>query len=35
MSLSQLGEYTDDLFTASQPAECTRVMGELDKINGR
>jgi len=35
MNLCQRGEYTDDLFAASQPAEATRVMAVLDQINGR
>lgn len=35
LNLCQPGEYTDDLFTASQPAEATRVMAVLDQINGR
>ncbi|WP_409318857.1 translesion error-prone DNA polymerase V subunit UmuC [Pseudomonas sp. KCJK9016] len=35
MSLCQPGEYTDDLFAASQPTESTRVMAVLDQINER
>ncbi|VVP53657.1 Protein UmuC [Pseudomonas fluorescens] len=35
LSLCQPGEYTDDLFTVSQPTEATKVMAVLDKINGR
>jgi len=35
LSLCQPGEYTDDLFAASQPTEATRVMAVLDQINGR
>jgi DNA polymerase V len=35
MSLCQPGEYTDDLFATSQPAESTRVMAVLDQINER
>lgn len=35
LNLCQPGEYTDDLFAASQPAEVTRVMAVLDKINER
>lgn len=35
LNLCQPGEYTDDLFATSQPAECTRVMTVLDDINGR
>ncbi len=35
LNLCQPGEYTDDLFAASQPAEATRVMAVLDQINGR
>lgn len=35
LSLCQPGEFTDDLFAASQPAEATRVMTVLDQINGR
>ncbi|EJM92486.1 hypothetical protein PMI33_00744 [Pseudomonas sp. GM67] len=35
LSLCQQGEYTDDLFAASQPGEATRVMAVLDQINGR
>lgn len=35
LNLCQPGEYTDDLFAASQPAEATRVMAVIDQINGR
>ena len=35
LNLCQPGEYTDDLFAISQPAESTRVMTALDDINGR
>jgi DNA polymerase V len=35
LSLCQPGEYTDDLFASSQPAEATKVMAVLDEINGR
>ncbi|MBD8192117.1 translesion error-prone DNA polymerase V subunit UmuC [Pseudomonas fluorescens] len=35
LDLCQLGEYTDDLFTKSQPSEATRVMTVLDQINER
>lgn len=35
LNLCQPGEYTDDLFVVSQPAEATRVMTVLDQINGR
>jgi DNA polymerase V len=35
LNLCQPGEYTDDLFAASQPEEVTRVMAVLDKINER
>lgn len=31
----QPGEYTDDLFAASQPADATRLMAVLDQINER
>jgi DNA polymerase V len=33
--LSQKGEYTDDLFTASHPVATEKVMGVLDAINNR
>lgn len=33
--LCQPGEYTDDLFAASQPTEASRMMAVLDQINGR
>lgn len=35
LNLCQPGEYTDDLFAMSQPAEATKVMTVLDQINGR
>ena len=35
LNLCQPGEYTDDLFAISQPAEATRVMTVLDQINDR
>ncbi len=35
LNLCQPGEYTDDLFATSQPAEATRVMTVLDQINKR
>lgn len=35
LNLCQPGEYTDDLFAASQPTEASRVMAVLDQINGR
>jgi DNA polymerase V len=35
MDLRQPGEFTDDLFAASQPAAAEKVMGVLDEINGR
>ena len=35
LNLCQPGEYTDDLFAVSQPAEATKVMAVLDQINGR
>jgi DNA polymerase V len=35
MNLFQQGEYTDDLFTTSQPADATNLMAVLDQINGR
>lgn len=35
LNLCQHGEFTDDLFATSQPAEATRVMTVLDQINGR
>lgn len=35
LNLYQPGEYTDDLFAASQPAEASKVMAVLDEINGR
>ncbi|MNI47820.1 DNA polymerase V subunit UmuC [compost metagenome] len=35
LSLCQPGEYTDDLFAISQPAEATKVMTVLDEINQR
>ncbi|MCO7614536.1 translesion error-prone DNA polymerase V subunit UmuC [Pseudomonas chlororaphis] len=35
LNLCQPGEYTDDLFAVSQPAEATKVMAVLDQINCR
>lgn len=35
LGLCQKGEYTDDLFAASQPVATEKVMGVLDAINGR
>jgi len=35
LNLCQRGEYTDDLFAASQPANNTKVMTVLDQINNR
>ncbi|EJN34245.1 hypothetical protein PMI35_00564 [Pseudomonas sp. GM78] len=35
LNLCQPGEYTDDLFAISQPAEATKVMTVLDEINQR
>ena len=35
LNLCQPGEYTDDLFAISQPAEATRVMIVMDQINER
>jgi DNA polymerase V len=35
MNLRQQGEYTDDLFATSQPADATTLMAVLDQINGR
>ncbi|NBB13586.1 translesion error-prone DNA polymerase V subunit UmuC [Pseudomonas sp. SLFW] len=35
MDLRQPGEFTDDLFAASQPPTATKVMEVLDAINGR
>ncbi|KPA87835.1 nucleotidyltransferase/DNA polymerase involved in DNA repair [Pseudomonas asplenii] len=35
LNLCQRGEYTDDLFAESQPAEATKVMTVLDQINQR
>ena len=35
MNLCQQGEYTDDLFATSQPADATKLMAVLDQINGR
>lgn len=35
LSLCQPGEYTDDIFAPSQPAEATRAMLVLDQINER
>ncbi len=33
--LRQPGEFTDDMFAASQPVEAEKVMAVLDEINGR
>jgi len=35
LNLCQRGEYTDDLFAESQPAQATKVMTVLDQINQR
>ncbi len=35
LNLCQPGEYTDDLFAASQPANTSKVMTVLDQINNR
>lgn len=35
MDLRQPGEFTDDLFAATQPEACERLMTVLDEINGR
>lgn len=35
VNLCQKGEYTDDLFSISQPEASEKVMGVLDAINGR
>lgn len=35
MDLRQRGEYTDDLFTETQPAAAERVMGVLDAVNAK
>ena len=35
LNMCQSGEYTDDLFATSQPAEATKVMTVLDQINER
>jgi DNA polymerase V len=35
LDLCQPGDYTDDLFAVSQPADATRVMKVLDQINDR
>lgn len=35
LNLCQRGEYTDDLFAASQPANTSKVMTILDQINNR
>src|SRR5450830_2145706 len=35
LNLCQQGEYTDDLFAASQPANTSKVMTVLDQINNR
>lgn len=35
MDLCQRGQFTDDLFMASQPVQAERIMQVLDKVNGR
>lgn len=35
MDLRQPGEFTDDLFTMTQPVACDRLMSVLDEINGK
>jgi len=35
LNLCQPGEYTEDLFAASQPGSSTKLMGVLDEINQR
>ena len=35
VNLCLKGEYTDDLFSISQPEATEKVMGVLDAINGR
>lgn len=35
MDLRQPGEFTEDLFARQQPADTDRLMGVLDKINGK
>ncbi|MBA6103408.1 translesion error-prone DNA polymerase V subunit UmuC [Pseudomonas monteilii] len=35
MDLRQPGEFTDDLFVATQPVACDRLMSVLDEINGK
>ncbi|ARQ77099.1 DNA polymerase V subunit UmuC (plasmid) [Pseudomonas fragi] len=35
LNLCQPGEYTDDLFASTQPADSTKVMSVLDEINNR
>lgn len=35
MDLRQPGEFSDDLFTVTQPAACDRLMSMLDEINGK
>ena len=35
LNLCQQGEYTDDLFSVSQPVATGKLMGVLDEINGR
>ncbi|MNW16645.1 DNA polymerase V subunit UmuC [compost metagenome] len=35
LNLCQPGEFTDDMFAASQPVEASKVMAVLDQINGR
>lgn len=35
LGLGHRGDYTDDMFAASQPVAAEKVMGVLDEINGR
>jgi DNA polymerase V len=35
VNLCQKGEYTEDLFSTSQPQACEKVMGVLDAIKAR
>ncbi|AZL70107.1 Y-family DNA polymerase [Pseudomonas oryziphila] len=35
LDLRQPGEFTDDLFTATQPAACARLMAVMDGVNQR
>jgi len=35
MNFCKIGEYTDDLFATTQPADITNLMEVLDKVNGR